>query len=93
VLAERYLPPDIVHREKQGFMMPLERWLAHELKSDIAQALGPQGLARRGLLRPAAIARLVAEHASGRKNHAMRLWVLLILERWFARYEPGFALQ
>ena len=39
-----------------------------------------------------AIRRLLAEHASGRKNHAMRLWVLLILERWFAQYEPEFAL-
>jgi asparagine synthase (glutamine-hydrolysing) len=92
-LAERYLPPGIVRREKQGFMMPLERWLAHELKPDIERALGPDGLARRGLLRPEALRALVAEHASGRKNHAMRLWVLLILERWLARYEPGFTLQ
>jgi asparagine synthase (glutamine-hydrolysing) len=92
-LAERYLPKDIVHREKQGFMMPLDRWLAHELRQDIAEALGPRGLARRGLVRPEAIARLVAEHASGRRNHAMRLWVLLILERWFARYEPDFSLR
>jgi asparagine synthase (glutamine-hydrolysing) len=91
-LAERYLPRHIVEREKQGFMMPLDRWLAHELKPDIAQTLGPQGLGRRGLLRPEAIARLIAEHTCGRKNHAMRLWVLLILERWFARYEPDFAL-
>jgi asparagine synthase (glutamine-hydrolysing) len=91
-LAERYLPREIVHREKQGFMMPLERWFAHELKPDIAQALGPAGLAHRGLIRPEAVARLVSEHAAGRKNHAMRLWVLLILERWLARYEPGFAL-
>jgi asparagine synthase (glutamine-hydrolysing) len=91
-LAERYLPRHIVEREKQGFMMPLERWLAHELKPDIAHALGPQGLGRRGLLRPEAIARLIAEHTCGRKNHAMRLWVLLILERWFAHYEPDFAL-
>ena len=92
-LALRYLPPDIVHREKQGFMMPLSRWLAHELKADVAHALGPQGLARRGLVRPQALERLVAEHVSGRKNHAMRLWTLLILERWFARYEPDFRLQ
>ena len=91
-LAERYLPRDIVHREKQGFMMPLERWLADELKPDIEAALGPAGLGRRGLLRPAALARLIGEHTSGRKNHAMRLWVLLILERWIARYEPDFAL-
>jgi asparagine synthase (glutamine-hydrolysing) len=91
-LAERYLPRAIVQREKQGFMMPLERWLARELNADLARALGPEGLQRRGLIRPEAIARLQAEHAAGRKNHAMRLWVLLILERWLARYEPGFAL-
>ncbi len=91
-LAERYLPREIVQREKQGFMMPLERWFARELKPDIAQALGPAGLARRGLIRPEAIAKLVGEHAAGRKNHAMRLWVLLILERWLARYEPDFSL-
>jgi asparagine synthase (glutamine-hydrolysing) len=89
-LAERYLPGDIVHRPKQGFMMPLERWLARELKDEIGAALGPRGLGRRGLVRPDAIARLLSEHTSGRKNHAMRLWVLLILERWFARYEPDF---
>ena len=46
-LGLRYLPRDIVEREKQGFMMPLERWLADELKEDIAHALGPQGLRRR----------------------------------------------
>ncbi len=92
-LAERYLPRDIVHREKQGFMMPLERWLAHDLRADVAQTLGPHGFARRGLMRPKVIARLVSEHASGRRNHAMRLWVLLILERWLARYEPDFVLQ
>jgi asparagine synthase (glutamine-hydrolysing) len=91
-LAERHLPHEIVQREKQGFMMPLDRWLANELKADLARTLGPTGLQRRGLIRPEAIARLQAEHAAGRKNHAMRLWVLLILERWFARYEPDFAL-
>ena len=51
-LAERYLPRDIVHRPKQGFMMPLERWLARELQPDITAALGPHGLQRRGLVRP-----------------------------------------
>jgi SsrA-binding protein len=43
-LAERYLPHDIVHRPKQGFMMPLQRWLASELKTlehDLSQIAGP----------------------------------------------------
>ncbi len=54
-LAQRYLPTDIVHREKQGFMMPLTRWLGHELRADVENALGPDGLARRGLVRAEAL--------------------------------------
>ncbi len=51
-------------------MMPLDRWLAHELAPDIAHALGPLGPRAPRALRPDAIAQLVAEHRSGRKNHA-----------------------
>lgn len=90
-LAERYLPRDIVYRSKQGFMMPLDRWMSHELRSEITLALGPQGIQRRGLLRATAIDKICAEHFSGKKNHATRLWTLLVLERWFARYQPEFA--
>jgi asparagine synthase (glutamine-hydrolysing) len=91
-LAERYLPLDIIYRSKQGFTMPLDRWMAHELRPDVTMALGPGAFQRRGLIRAPAIRRMLAEHFSGRKNHASRLWTLLVLERWFARYEPTFAL-
>jgi asparagine synthase (glutamine-hydrolysing) len=91
-LAERYLPREIVHRPKQGFIMPLDRWLARELRPELTQALGPGGIQRRGLIQSAAITRMLAEHFSRRKNHSTRLWALLVLERWFSRYEPEFAL-
>jgi asparagine synthase (glutamine-hydrolysing) len=91
-LAERYLPKDIVYRPKQGFTMPLDRWMTHELRPDITQALGPCGIQRRGLIRIPAIHKMFSEHFSGRKNHATRLWTLLVLERWFSRYEPNFSL-
>jgi asparagine synthase (glutamine-hydrolysing) len=89
-LAERYLPREVVYRSKQGFTMPLDRWMTNELRPEISLALGPEGLQRRGLIRLPAIRRLCSEHFSGRKNHATRLWTLLVLERWFARYQPDF---
>jgi asparagine synthase (glutamine-hydrolysing) len=89
-LAESYLPREIVYRSKQGFTMPLDRWITNELRPEISVALGPTGLQRRGLIRVPAIRRLCAEHFSGRKNHATRLWTLLVLERWFTRYQPDF---
>lgn len=91
-VAERYLPADIVRRGKQGFVMPLSEWLAGRLAHEVDDHLGPHGLERRGLFRDGAIAALLAEHRGGRRNHAGRVWALLILERWFRRYAPSWSM-
>lgn len=91
-IAEKYLPHEIVHRRKQGFVMPLHQWLGQELKPRLAECLSSDGLSRRNLLQPAAISRLLQQHHSGAKNHSGRLWTLLVLESWFRRYEPDFVL-
>ena len=54
-LAEKYLPRDIVYRSKQGFTMPLDRWMAGELRTDIVAALGSDGMQRRGLMNVAVL--------------------------------------
>ena len=39
-VAERYLPRSIVHRGKQGFVMPLSEWLAGRLAGELDEHLG-----------------------------------------------------
>ena len=90
-VALRYLPPEIVHRGKQGFVMPLTEWLAGRLHGELDAHLGAGGLARRGLFRAGVLPRLLSEHRRGSRNHAGRLWALLILERWFRRYAPDWS--
>jgi asparagine synthase (glutamine-hydrolysing) len=92
-IAERYLPHDIVHRRKQGFVMPLSEWLGGELQADVRAALSSQKLGRRNLFAPEALQRLLDQHYQGRRNHSGRLWALLVLERWFNRYAPDFVLD
>lgn len=92
-IAERYLPRDIVHRRKQGFVMPLSEWLGGELQAEVRAALSPAKLGGRNLLAPVALQRLLDEHYQGRRNHSGRLWALLVLERWFQRYAPDFTLD
>ena len=91
-LAEKYLPREIVHRDKQGFVMPLRQWLDGGLRPLVEECLGPSGLARRNVLQLDALERLKADHVSGRKDHSRRIWVLLILELWLQRYDPAFSL-
>ena len=49
-------------------------------------------LGERALFRTRALSTLTAEHCSGKRKHSNRLWALFVLEKWFARYAPEFAL-
>ncbi|HEY8249243.1 MAG TPA: asparagine synthase C-terminal domain-containing protein, partial [Burkholderiales bacterium] len=89
-LAEKLLPPEIVHRPKQGFFPPLTEWFAGRLKEEARAALS--ALDKRGLFRAGALQTLSQEHYSGGRNHSGRLWALFVLEKWFRRYAPGFSL-
>ena len=92
-VARRYLPPEAVERRKQGFVMPVDGWLAGPLAAELDEALSARGLDGRGVFAAGALARLLAEHRSGRRRHGFRLWSLLMLERWFRRWAPQFRLE
>lgn len=79
------LPPEVAARGKQGFSVPVGQWLRGELRAWARERLlGNPTL--REWFRPAAIARLLAEHDSGRINHGKRLWALLLFGVWGETY-------
>jgi len=80
------LPPRILTRPKQGFMIPLNRWLRTDLRPLLDDLLAPERVAARGLFEPAAVAALREEHLSGRRSHGDRLWTLMILELWLREF-------
>jgi asparagine synthase (glutamine-hydrolysing) len=41
---------------------------------------------QRGYFEPAFVDRLVREHLSGRRDHTLRLWQLLVFELWHRQY-------
>ena len=49
------------------------------------QALAPDQIAARGLFEPKAVEALVREHLGRGRNHADRLWTLMMLELWVRR--------
>jgi asparagine synthase (glutamine-hydrolysing) len=76
------LPAEIASRAKSGFGVPISRWFRSELR-ELASDVLLDGRARsRGHFRPAAVERLLADHAAGRADHGHRLWCLLMLELW-----------
>ncbi|RUL88988.1 asparagine synthase (glutamine-hydrolyzing) [Tautonia sociabilis] len=80
------LPPAIRTRPKMGFGVPIDRWFRGELKDELRDVLLDPSCLGRGLFRPEAVEEMIAEHGEGRRDHAYRLWALLMLELWFRHH-------
>jgi asparagine synthase (glutamine-hydrolysing) len=80
------LPPDVLRHRKQGFMIPLARWLRTDLRPLRDDLLAPDRVRARGLFEPAEVARLQADHDAGRRSHGDRIWTLMMAELWLREY-------
>ncbi len=83
------LPPEILQRKKVGFNPPLPQWLSWELKPLLTHLLAPTGIERRGIFRADAVARLLSDHAEKRRDNALKIWALLMIEVWQRMYLDG----
>ncbi len=88
-LAERYLPPEVLARKKQGFSSALPYMLKEELGILYRAFLPEARLAREGILRQSTIDSLLEEHRSGQADHGNRLWLLLNSEVWYRMFIEG----
>ncbi|HOB13583.1 MAG TPA: amidotransferase 1, exosortase A system-associated [Novosphingobium sp.] len=81
----RYLPDDILFRQKQGFVTPIAQWLRGPLASTAREIASSAALARTGWFDKARLSALAEEHIYGRSDHGRLLWQLLMLDRSLAR--------
>lgn len=75
------LPPEVLAQGKQGFGVPVGKWLREDLHAWCRERL-LHGEAARLMLRAEPMTRLLDEHRSGKVDHGKRLWALLSLEEW-----------
>ncbi|HEX4139698.1 MAG TPA: asparagine synthase (glutamine-hydrolyzing), partial [Candidatus Methylacidiphilales bacterium] len=80
--VEPDLPRKIIYRRKQGFPTPVGILFRGPLQNYVRETLLSERCFDRGLFQPAAVRRLVDEHAQGAADHHKALWQLLILEMW-----------
>jgi asparagine synthase (glutamine-hydrolysing) len=81
-VGRAWLPPEILHRKKQGFPMPSSMWLRREARPFLRDVLSSATLRSRGLFNPHFVEKLVCEHETGFADHGDLLWGLLSVELW-----------
>jgi asparagine synthase (glutamine-hydrolysing) len=74
---ERLVPKDIIYRQKQGFSIPLARWMTGRMGDEFERDVrAPGGLADCALFNMAAIDRMLSEHRRKIFDHSRVLWQL-----------------
>jgi asparagine synthase (glutamine-hydrolysing) len=87
-----HLPASVLQRRKMGFSVPLASWLRGPLLARVQGALAEPAFADAGLFDPAEIARLIAQHRSGRSNHSRIIWALFMFAGFLVRVHGQEAL-
>jgi asparagine synthase (glutamine-hydrolysing) len=83
------LPDVVLDRPKMGFSVPLARWFHKELRDMAHDIILSPRASERGYFQSKAVAMLLQEHCTGRRDHAENLWALLVLELWHRTFIDG----
>lgn len=81
-LMQRYIPAEVVEREKQGFSAPDASWFKGKSLNYVRERLfDPKARLYRYFDR-ATLTGLVDDHLTGRQNRRLLIWSLLNFEQW-----------
>jgi asparagine synthase (glutamine-hydrolysing) len=73
--------------------VPLGTWFRGNLRELFADTLLSPASLQRGYFQPAFVRRIVDEHLAGTRDHTLRLWQLVVFEKWQQQYVNSFPLS
>jgi asparagine synthase (glutamine-hydrolysing) len=87
------LPDAILNRPKMGFPVPFSAWTRGSWNQVVRDVLLDRRSRERGIIEPAAVDRLLRDHATSAIDAGDRIWSLLNLELWYRTFIDGEGVQ
>ncbi|MDH3726066.1 MAG: asparagine synthase (glutamine-hydrolyzing) [Myxococcales bacterium] len=87
-VAEELVPSPIFKRSKQGFGLPINRWMREDLAPLSRDVLLDQTARERGILDPTAVQDMLARQQRG-EPRGFQIWSMMILELWYRECVEG----
>jgi asparagine synthase (glutamine-hydrolysing) len=92
-VAERYLPKELIYRQKQGFSFPIGRWLRKDLRDFTHNLFAESRFVDAGIFNREHIDKIFSEHVEGKADHNYRLWMLINFELWYRMYFENASIE
>lgn len=81
-VLHKYVPRELVDRQKMGFGIPLHDWLRGPLRDWAEDLLDEARLRQEGYLNPEPVRKRWMAHLSGKSNEQYLLWDVLMFQAW-----------
>ena len=81
-MMSRYVPTEVIEREKQGFSAPDASWFKGESIDYVRRVLFKNDAAIYDYLDAGVVQEMVQTHLSGKENRRLLIWSLLNVEQW-----------
>lgn len=85
VALDGLVPPPVLEAVHGPLAPTPAAWAAGTLRALLEETLSPARVAAQGIFRADAVERMKREHLAGERDHAARLWALLLATRWVER--------
>ncbi|MDX9754652.1 MAG: asparagine synthase (glutamine-hydrolyzing) [bacterium] len=85
-LLYRYVPQELLDRPKQGFGIPVGRWIRHELLDWAEALLSESSLRQTNVFHVKRIRGLWEAHRDGQVDDTYNLWAVLMLQAWLTEH-------
>ena len=73
-------------RPKMGFAIPIENWLANDLKTQVEYYLSEDKITSQNLFHWDYIQKLKNDFFDGKKELAQKLWYALMFQMWYEKW-------
>lgn len=86
--AERYFPLEMVHRRKEGFVMPITSWLAGDLRFYVQSVLSRKNLDKHQLFDVGVVESLMTAFFDAPEDYRKgnKIFALMVFQEWFEMY-------
>jgi asparagine synthase (glutamine-hydrolysing) len=84
--VSKWLPHQIVYRQKRGFSVPVAEWMREELRPLLDETLGEEKLKRNGMFNVVFVRQLLGQHWARQADHRRLLWPLFCFQLWYDRW-------
>lgn len=84
--AAPILPPEVIDRPKEGFVMPVDQWMLGELRDTVRQWLDPVALERMTMFDLSQVEKLRRRAESGDVRASRQIWSIVALSLWWDRH-------